>query len=437
MKKFAIDFGKVLLVILSVILCLCLAVSLLVTVLVTDVRILTDKNNLNTLITGYLTGSKMPYRQGLPAGVSVQTGGKMAPVKKLDDMTDVDDMTDASVLVTYIYDMLQEQAGGELEMSLAEVQDFVEKSTLDDFLMEKSASLVSDFLTGENTTTITMQEIQEQLEQNAALIQETFGIPMDDPTAIGVMVVAIEESDVVAKIQQGGLQALLDIPVSSETNGAVDDATSKVEMQKIPTNLIGIIAALINGDLDLSTMQLPQILNVFRAAISAETMWLCIGVCALLIGLVFLASWSKYYRAMVGVGVTLLDSGVVFLVPIILIKALPDLFKSLLGSAASAYPVLCSALEMLIAPPVVLIVLGLALIVSGSILRHMAKKRKALAVAEAPAEALEEAPVEEVSAEEEAPAEKIPAEEETAAEEETPVAEETASEEEAPVEETV
>ena len=434
MKKLAIGFGKVLLGILSVILCLCLTVSLLVTVLVADVQILTDKNNLNTLITGYLTGTKMPHRQGLPAGVAVQTGGKMAPVKKLDDMADMGDMTDPNVLVSMIYDMLQEEAGGELEMSLQEVQDFVEKSTLDDFLVEKSASLVSDFITGENTTTITMEEIQEQLEQNAQLIQETFGVPMDNAATVGEIVSAIEETGVVDKIQEGGLQALLDMSgpetMPEEDQGETPDSI-KTESKKMPTNLIGVIMALINGEIDLSEMELPQILDLFRAAVPAETLWLCIGICVLFIGLIFLVSWSKYYRAMVAVGVTLLDTGVVFTVPVILVKVLPDLFKTLLGSAASAYPVLCTAMEMLITPPLVLIGLGLALIVSGSILRHMVKKRRALAVEEVSGEVLEEAPAEEtedasVEAVEEAPAEEAPAEET-----------EAVAQEEAPVEETV
>ena len=220
--------------------------------------------------------------------------------------------------------------------------------------------------------------------------------------------------------------------------------------QKLPTNLIDVVMALVNGELDLSNMSLPQILNMFRAAVSAETLWICIGISAFLIGLIFLASWSKYYRAMTEVGITILDTGVVFMIPWILLKTMPDLIATLLGADASILALIGTMLGMLNTLHLVLIGVGVALIVAGSILGHVEKKHHAhTPEATKTEEAAEEMPALEVEASEEEAAVEEEAPEEAVAEE-TPVEEAPAEEavaeealaeeavaEETPVEETV
>jgi len=439
MKKFAIGFGKFCLGVLSGILCVCLVLAMLVTVLVADVRIVTSKDNLNTLITGYLTGYKMPHRQNVPAGAGVLAGGKMAPVKNFDDAEtgfDMGAMADGSFLVDFVYGMLQEQSGGELGVSREEVESFVEESTLDDFLAEKGASLVSDFITGENTTTISTEEIVQQLEQNAALLEQTFGVAVDE-TVIQQVKTSIEESGVVEKIQENGLEGLLQLSGGSNNTmpdenigGPVDGAADSGAQMKIPTNLVGVLSALMNGELDFSKMSLPQILNLCRAAISAETMWLCIGVCALIIGLIFLASWDKYYRAMIIVGVPFMIVGVLNLIPVFLFHSIPGLLMSFLGPVNTIYQLLKKIIEMITVLPVILVVAGIALVVVGIVLAVKARRRaEAARVAALNGEALEEAPAEEEKAEE------IPAEEALA--EEVPAEEAEVAAEEAPAEETV
>ena len=205
MKKAAVILGKFFLGLLALILCLALFVSTVLTIVVADVRIVTDKDNINTLITGYLTGKSLPQRNPGISGMPLQEKVHRAPIRNLDSADfDISMMGDTNFLVEFIYNTIKEEMGEELPISLKEVQDFVEESTLDDFITEKGSSLISDFITGENTTTITIEEIEEQLKQNAPLIEETFQIAIDE-AMISEMTGSLEESGILEKLEEGGL----------------------------------------------------------------------------------------------------------------------------------------------------------------------------------------------------------------------------------------
>ena len=396
MKKAAVILGKFFLGLLAFILCVALFVSTVLTIVVADIRIVTDKDNINTLITGYLTGKSMPQRNPGISGMPLQEKVHRAPIRNLDSADfDISMVGDSNFLVEFIYNTVKEEMGEDLPLTLEEVQDFVEESTLDDFITEKGSSLISDFITGENTTTITVEEIQEQLKQNAPLIEETFQIPVDE-TVIEEITGAVEESGILEELEEGGLEAIInmanppaeDAPLGGNGNASQEGSnvsgdknntqtpTSKPS-QPVEENLtlIGAIQGIISGELDLSTLSIPQLLNLFRSAISQETLLACIGLCVLLMGLVFLTQWKRYYSAMIKIGITLLVTGVICMVPAVIVWVAPELVVSLLGDMAFAMKLINMIVQMTYIVPAGVAAGGLVLIVAGGILRGVAKKR--------------------------------------------------------------
>ena len=386
MKKAAAVLGKILLGLLAFILCVALFVSTVLTMVIADVRIVTDKDNINTLITGYLTGKPAPQRlHGLPMKKTIHR----APIRNLDSADfDISMLEDPNALVELFYDVVKESMGEELPLSLEEVQSFVEESTFNDFIVEKSSSLISDFITGENTTTITVEEIQEQLKENAALIEETFQITIDD-TILSDVASAVEESGILEELEEGGLEAILDLAdapgqdmtpesgIGSEDKESETPGLSKPN-QNVPEKeltLIGAIQGIISGELDISKLSIPQILNLFRSAISQETLLACIGLCVALMGLVFLTQWKRYYSAMIKIGITLLVTGVIGMVPAVIVWVAPELVISLLGDMAFAMKLIKMIVGMTYLVPAGVAAGGLILIVVGCILRSFAKKR--------------------------------------------------------------
>ena len=430
MKKAGIVIGKILLGILTFVLCVALMLSTVLTIVVADIQVITNKDNLNTLISTFLTGSA-PSKS--PAGLAVN-GANHAPKRNLDDF-DMSAMAsgDTSFLVEFVYDMLEESAGGEIPVTIDEVKAFVEESTIDDFLAKKGTELVSDFLLGENTTSITMEEIQAVIEENAALIESSFNIPLDT-TVITQTIAAIEETGVVEKLNQGGLEALIEL---SDNGGNLEAPDAEGDQIVIGTQTTTkemtteeIINGLMNGTVDMADLTVPQLLGVFREAISAKTMWLCIGVCAVLIGLIFLTRWKKYYLAMIFTGVTLLITGAICMVPAILFWSYPDAVVNLVPELRAMLKMMDLIVDMTYPISLCVGIFGVLLIVGGALLPMLIRKlSKAKVEAPIAVETVTEEVVEAV-AEEEPVAEEAPevAEEVTEVAEEV-VAEETAAEE--------
>ena len=157
--------GKILLAIVSFVLCVALFASSLVTMLVADVKVATNKDNLENILNQTLsTPTKQVSMQPLnaAAGTDVTVGISSGSL--------------SDVLVGFAFDSIQEMMGGEAVLELEQVKQFVEKSTFKDFISSKSASIISDIYTGEKTTTITSDEIVGLLEENKELMKEYFNV---------------------------------------------------------------------------------------------------------------------------------------------------------------------------------------------------------------------------------------------------------------------
>ena len=382
MKKVAVALGKFLLNILTIILCFALMASTVVTILVGDMRALTDKDNISTIVSSLLKTSA-PDRQ--TAGLQI-SGAVRAPDRYLSANSamaggmDISALMggDSGLLVEFIYNTIKEEAGEELPFTLEQVEEFVETSTLDDFIADKSAGLVSDFITGETTTTITMEEITQVLEENAALVEETFNIPIDT-TFIEEITNGIKETGMLEKIEEGGLGAILEMtgsnngPDSESSDGPLSNSSS-VNATAIPNNLIELISAISSGELDLSNTNPLTLIAIIRSVSSLETLLICIGLCILLMGLIFLTRWKRYYSAMMVTGVTLFITGGVCMVPAFIVWFAPELILSLLSDMGMGLKLIELVVKITCPISIIVTVFGLALLVGGIVMKCLHSK---------------------------------------------------------------
>ncbi len=399
MKRAGIIIGKVFLNIFIVLLCILLFVSTLATMLVADLQVAIDPKNLANAIKNTL--SAPTYTQLGP--VCAAAGGGL----------DFSSGNISGQLVELAYDVLAEQSGGDLPITLDQAKDFVENSTVKDFIADKSASILNDLVTGENNTTFTTAEVKTLLQENKGVIKQYFNVELTDEQ-IDTVTAAIDEIPMIQQIQAEGITNVL--ANAGAASPDADPDTTDANGDPIPVQP------------STSSNPLTEILGIVRTFTTTPILLGCIGVCLVLLGLIFLCSWSKPYKALIAGGIPVLLAGLVFLVPTMVATFAAATWLSLLGSVEMAGPLSLFVLKLVAPVCITVTVLGVLMIAGGIVLGCiMRKNRKAKAAALA-SPILEEAPAaEEAPAVEEASAmEEVPAAEEAPAEE--PVAEEVPAE---------
>ncbi len=349
--------GKFFLGLLVTILCIVLTLSTMITILVADVRTLSSKDGIQTIISEFL---KPSAPAGRPVAMPGTPNTRYAPPKAMAEL-DMDALMngDNGALIQWLFETMTEGMGEELEVTLEQVEDFVEKSSVDDYLTEKSAGIVSDFLTGEKTTTFTMEEIQEQLELNAELLKETFDIEISDEF-IQEVKNAVEETGVVEQLNKDGLQAFLPAEM-------LDAMVQTEEMSA--TN---VISGIVDGSVKVN---LGTIMKLFRDLVSLETLLICIGFCAGLIGLVFLCRWKRYYRAMIDIGITFTVTGAICMVPAIFYWVGKDMLLSMLKDIKISTSLMDSIINQTYPISLGVLIGGIVLLVAGIVLACVHKSR--------------------------------------------------------------
>ncbi len=389
---------KVCLNILTVLLCFLLFASTLATMLVADLQVALNPNNLKNAIKSTL--SVPTYTQAKP--IPAAAGGQL----------ELEEFQNADILIQYAYDILKEYFGDRLTVTLEQVREFVENSTVKDFVAEKSAAAIIELLTGENSTTITSSEIRTLLQENKAAFQKHFQIELTD-ARIDAVTSAMDQIPAVQQIQKEGIVSIITQSSSSGSNsdsGLVDPSApmqgeSGSSSSASRSNPLAKVQGVVN-----SFISLPVLLG-------------CIGICLVLLGLIFLCAWNRPYKALIAGGIPVLLAGLVFFVPTMVAICAPATWLNLLSFAELVGPVSMFLLKLVAPVCITVTVLGVLMIVGGIVLCCIMKKsRKAKA-----AVAEENPAAEEVSAVEDTPvAEEIPAAEDSAAVE--PAAEEIPAE---------
>lgn len=347
---------------LSVLLCIVLFVVSVAAILVVDVQTVTSKDGLQSIIDQALFPTKkarvLPKLSGMDLGGLLGDGG-------LGDLGDLDNLAD-SPLVDSIYEMIKEQAGEDIPVTKEQVGQILEESTLPEFLSEKVSSMVNDVFTGENTTTITTDEVIQLLEENAPLLEEHFDIQIDQ-TQMDVVEDWLEENDIVGNVKTE-INKTLGI-LAPELPGGEGGT---VGGNKAPGSILDLM------DPNTAAPQTPyEILQLVRAVTSQQTLHILLGLCGAIFLLLLLTHWGRPFAAVRSAGIPVMLAGLLMLLPTAAVSFLPPElpFISVIQSIFST----TGNISLIVAAG------GLVLIILGAVLNSVCKNaaaKKALAVAE-------------------------------------------------------
>ena len=367
-------------------LCVVLFVTTIAGILVSNVvQILSSQDNLENLLRQVMfVDLKHPVPTRTAPGGNAPAQRQM-PVKTLapTDIRLAEQETAAS-MVEWIYEALAEDFGDELQVSLETVKDFVERSTLDDFLVEKGAGLLNDVYTGESTVTLSAEEIKAKIEENAALIEEVFGVPVDMQVVNDVTAV-IEENEYVARIEEEGIVNIILNPEGNTSEGMENPNSADTE-------------------------QIQQGIETVRTILSVSTLLIIGGACLLLIALILLVNLKQIWAGMNAAGITLMLAALPSVVLTIVVWTVPagwsaqfgllNIVETLIREIVTINSVICISVFSV----------GLALLIGGIVTKCLvrSKYKKAAAAAELEAKLIAEVPPAEVT---------FPVEEETTEEE--------------------
>lgn len=412
---------------LSSLLCIILFLSMLAGILIADIRIITTKENTSRIIRESLFISHTVRPAAARSGNSSGHGAALHLQPKLSGVKLAEEessgiMTEA--MVEFIYNSMTEQYG-ELPVTLEDVEAFIEESTLQDELSDLSASLINDFITGENTTVIDEEMITDLVMENADLIEDYFGVTVDE-AAVSQMASSVVENEMVAQIQEDGIANVLMNSIagtgsSSGTSGSQDDpeSTGSQENDEQTDGGDESIPTYPTGDLELLA-QLNQMLEDMRTALSAATMRICFSIAALCVILLCALNRNWIWYAMRKIGFTLIWSALPLLIPTVVVLTAPETWNEMFVSMEVVGTVIGMILNMTAPVCIGVAAGGLALIIGAIVVKIIAKKRLNKPAATADAEistdvptpgTLTEAPAQEAAVEETEAEEMVSAEE--------------------------
>jgi len=376
-------------------LCLVIFVSAIATMLITTVRIATSERNLTKIITRSLfTVSAVRHNSASLSGTGTLRAPVISPVRlnphKLAEESE--DPMSSSFMVEFLYDAMKDQFGEDVPISLDTVQDFVEQSTVKDFLAEKSASLINDFVNGKNTTTITAEEIQTQLQENAPLIEDCFGIELDEEI-ITTITESVTKTEVFTQIQEEGLQGVLMSGISGGSSGNAGNAgnsgneSSGDKGNSDNQGNSGNQGSSENqGGNDLPSSSplaiATKLLNDARAVTSAAALLICLGVTVVAMGLLCLMYLKQIYTPIRKIGFTVLAA----CIPFLFLTGIPLFAKDFLANLFADNPLvgnICREVLLLTAPlSISVAAVSLVLIIGGIVLYFIMNRKPAPAVSE-------------------------------------------------------
>lgn len=310
---------RVLLGILSVILCLALFCTTVVTMVVTDLKVLTSKDGLQTIITQLVfAGSqkKAPVYHFQAAGVGgIRLDEPEIPEGGLPDGGSTD------FIVDFLYDYLSKEIGEELDISKEEVGALLEESTIPEFVTDKMSSMVSDIITGESTTEITKDEILDLVEENKQIIEDVIGQEL--PQEVIEQIANVAEENNVAETVKEAVEIQLGLKPAP---GGTDDGEASFK----PVIKENVIQGVLSGEStidDVLNGGIPAMLALLREITSTTVILSLLGVCLVLIGLLFAANYWKLHAALRGAGISLMLAALPFAAATVVVQAVPALLE--------------------------------------------------------------------------------------------------------------
>ena len=176
--------------IVSLLMCLTLIASLITTVLLADIRSLTSSGGIEKIITALFT----PESSMQMPDPTIDPVANALPVHKLNSTTGTEDgtqipedveipmdaLTNSDAMAEFVTGFVESLLGEEAAADPENVSRFIEESTVMDFFAAKISSFVSDAFSGNQSATITAEEIMQLLDENQALLEDIFKIEITD-----------------------------------------------------------------------------------------------------------------------------------------------------------------------------------------------------------------------------------------------------------------
>ena len=266
-------------------------------VAILNVRAITSRGNITKIVNQLFTGETLsaPVRPALAVGAG--TVYLEEPTTSQSEMS--------NMLVDWAYEVIQDAFGDEVELTKEQVKTFVAESTVKDFVADKAAGLVEDFYAEESNTTITAEEITQLMKENMEIIEQQFGVVVDQE-ALDEMDVRLQESGVLAPIEEQGLMGYIE---QTLTEGDEENSFSEAK-----------------ETLD----EVKEIMGYVRLATSYKMVAAVAGLLLLLMVLLFFVT-GGLPAALSQTGSMILIVGLIFCVPVALTKFAPELICGILG----------------------------------------------------------------------------------------------------------
>lgn len=297
------------------------------------------------------------------------------------------------VLVEFVYSFLEEQLGEDSPVSVEQVEAFLAESTITDFLSEKIAAVVSSVYNGDNAPVITEEEVAEQLQENAALIEKHFEVTISEEN-IQEITNMVKESGVLDMLNPENILALLNqsesqIPGNDNISDDIlgdfaqsgGSSSSEAAASDIPTgfdSLEAIVNSVIGGEMP----GIPLLLEAARFLTSDTILFGAIGISILLIALLIVVNIKQIHLGLIKSGIPVLIAGGLMLLPVALSSVISQTVDKTIGNLLLAFisatiPIGATAAGI-----------GLALIIGGivvySVRRSMARNTMLAAANETP-----------------------------------------------------
>ena len=337
--------------IVSLLMCLTLIASLITTVLLADIRNLTSSGGIEKIITALFT----PESSMQMPDPTIDPVANALPVHKLNSTTGTEDgtqipedveipmdaLTNSDAMAEFVTGFVESLLGEEAAADPENVSRFIEESTVMDFFAAKISSFVSDAFSGNQSATITAEEIMQLLDENQALLEDIFKIEITDE----------QKEQIGTQVNDMLAEADLDNTIRQ----SIDDLTS--------TPIEGMDGMTV-GDLMQTIQKISQ----------PGVILLAFGFCLLLMLGMCLLNFYNIPQALRWCGFPCLISGAILSAPLLVINASPAILEEAMPDTAALMTVVDAALSVVAPLHFGILILGVAMIVLSFLWRLFFKR---------------------------------------------------------------
>lgn len=292
------------------------------------------------------------------------------------------------IMVDLLHDFLSEQMPEDAPISKEQVDAFLAESTITDFIADKVATIVSSAYNGETAPIVTVEEVADQLQTNAELIEKHFEVTVSEEN-IQEVTGWVEESGILDLFNAENLQNLLNqgsgqimpdgfvngdmfenFGQSSGGSGSEDAQVPEAapETAAVPTgfdSLQAIVTTVESGNLPSFSL----LLEAARFLTSDTALFTVIGVSVLLIALLILVNIAQVHLGLIKSGIPVLIAGGIVLLPVILGSVITQSVDATVGRLVTSF------FSATIPIGATTIAIGLALIIGGIVAYCIGRSR--------------------------------------------------------------